>query len=86
MGLAYTLLVGIPLCTALVTFGLLLCVTVVGTPVGVTMIALGFKYLTLPNRRARSDYMGSLSLYEELGFSPIRHVSTRTLVRLLPAG
>jgi hypothetical protein len=34
---------------------------------------------------ARSDYMGALSLYEELGFLPVRTVSTRTLVRLAPA-
>jgi GNAT superfamily N-acetyltransferase len=33
----------------------------------------------------RSDYMGALSLYEELGFLPVRNVSTRTLVRLVPA-
>lgn len=51
MGLAYTLLIGIWLCIALVTVGLLLCITVVGIPVGVTLIALGFKYLTLQNRR-----------------------------------
>ena len=34
---------------------------------------------------SRSDYMGSLSLYRGLGFSPIREVSTRTLVRLIPS-
>jgi uncharacterized membrane protein YccF (DUF307 family) len=51
MGLLYTLLVGVWLCIAFVTVGLLLCITVVGIPFGVTMIALGFKYLTLPNRR-----------------------------------
>jgi ribosomal protein S18 acetylase RimI-like enzyme len=33
---------------------------------------------------ARTDYMGSLSLYEELGSLPVRDVSTRTLVRLVP--
>jgi hypothetical protein len=35
---------------ALVFFGLLLCVTVVGLPFGLTLIALGVKYLTLPKR------------------------------------
>ena len=35
---------------------------------------------------ARSDYMGSLSLYEQLGFRRVRNVSTRTLVQLAPVG
>jgi uncharacterized membrane protein YccF (DUF307 family) len=43
--LAYHVLVGIPLCFALVTFGLLFCVTIVGLPVGLTLIAAGFKAL-----------------------------------------
>jgi uncharacterized membrane protein YccF (DUF307 family) len=51
MGLMYTLLIGIPLCATLVTAGLILCATIIGIPVGVTLIALGFKYLTLPQRR-----------------------------------
>ncbi len=51
MGLLYTLVIGVWLCIVLVTLGLLLCVAVVGIPVSVTLIALGFKYLTLPNRR-----------------------------------
>jgi hypothetical protein len=30
---------------------MLLCIAIVGIPIWLTMIALGFKYLTLPNRR-----------------------------------
>ena len=51
MGLIYTLVIGIPLCAALVTLGLLLCATIVGLPIGLTLIAVGFKYLTLCRRR-----------------------------------
>jgi uncharacterized membrane protein YccF (DUF307 family) len=51
MGLIYTLLIGIPLCIVLITVGVILCATVIGIPVGVTLIAVGFKYLTLPQRR-----------------------------------
>jgi uncharacterized membrane protein YccF (DUF307 family) len=50
MGLIYTLLIGIPLCAMLVAAGLVLCMTVIGIPVGVTLIALGFKYVALPQR------------------------------------
>jgi hypothetical protein len=50
VGLIYTLVIRIPVCAALVTAGLLLCVTVIGLPIGLTLIALGFKYLTLPQR------------------------------------
>jgi uncharacterized membrane protein YccF (DUF307 family) len=51
VGLIYTLVIGIPLCATLVTVGLILCATIIGIPVGLTLIALGFKYLTLPQRR-----------------------------------
>jgi uncharacterized membrane protein YccF (DUF307 family) len=51
MGLIYTLLIGIPLCLALVTVGLIMCATIVGIPVGVTLMAVGFKYLTLAQHR-----------------------------------
>jgi uncharacterized membrane protein YccF (DUF307 family) len=51
VGLIYTFVVGIPLCVAFVAVGLFLCVTVIGLPVGLTLIALGFKYLALPRRR-----------------------------------
>jgi hypothetical protein len=51
VGLLYTLVIGIPLCAVLVTVGLLLCATVIGLPVGLTLIAVGFKYVTLPQRR-----------------------------------
>ena len=50
MGLFYTLLIGIPMCMALVTFGLL-CLTIIGIPAGLTAIALGFRYLTLSTRK-----------------------------------
>jgi uncharacterized membrane protein YccF (DUF307 family) len=50
VGLLYTLFVGLPLCVMLVAFGLLLCVTVIGLPLGLALIGLGFKYLTLPRR------------------------------------
>jgi uncharacterized membrane protein YccF (DUF307 family) len=51
VGLLYALLIGIPLCAMLVTAGLILCATIIGIPVGITLIALGFKYLTLSQRR-----------------------------------
>lgn len=46
MGLLYTVFIGIPLCVVLVAVGLLFCITVIGLPIGLTLIALGFKYLT----------------------------------------
>jgi len=51
VGLIYTLVIGIPLCAMLVTAGLIFCATIIGIPIGLTFIALGFKYLTLPQRR-----------------------------------
>lgn len=45
-GLLYTLLFGIPYCIVMVTVGLLICCTIIGIPVGLTVIALGFKGLT----------------------------------------
>ena len=45
MRLFYHLIVGIPLCMALVTVGLLFCLTILGLPVGLTLIAAGFKAL-----------------------------------------
>lgn len=47
MGFLYTLCFGIPFCLAMVTLGLLVCATVIGIPVGLTSIALGFKGLTI---------------------------------------
>jgi uncharacterized membrane protein YccF (DUF307 family) len=44
----YTLFVGIPLCLIAVTFGLLACLTIVGIPLGITLIALGVKALSYP--------------------------------------
>jgi uncharacterized membrane protein YccF (DUF307 family) len=48
--LLYTLFVGIPLCVIAVTFGLFACLTIVGLPFGLVLIALGFKSLTLQPR------------------------------------
>ena len=41
----YHVFVGIPLCFALVTFGVLFCLTILGLPVGLTLIAAGVKAL-----------------------------------------
>jgi uncharacterized membrane protein YccF (DUF307 family) len=41
--LLYHLFVGFPLCLALVTVGLLFCLTILGLPVGLTLIAAGCK-------------------------------------------
>jgi uncharacterized membrane protein YccF (DUF307 family) len=43
--LLYHVFIGLPLCLVLVTFGLLFCMTILGLPVGVTLIAAGFKAL-----------------------------------------
>ena len=48
MPLLYPLFVGIPLCLVAVTFGLLACLTIVGIPIGITLIALGVKALSYP--------------------------------------
>lgn len=45
MALLYHLFVGIPLCLVLVTAGLLFCLTILGLPVGLTLIAAGVKAL-----------------------------------------
>ncbi len=44
----YTLFVGMPLCLVAVTFGLLACMTIVGLPIGITLIAIGIKALSYP--------------------------------------
>ncbi len=46
--LVYTIFVGIPVCVALMALGAILCVTIIGIPVGLTCFALGFKLVTLP--------------------------------------
>ena len=46
--LLYMLFVGIPLCLVAVTIGLLACLTIVGLPFGITLIALGVKALSYP--------------------------------------
>ena len=43
--LAYHVFIGVPLCVMLVAFGLLWCLTIIGLPVGLTLIAAGFKAL-----------------------------------------
>jgi len=47
MNLIYTPLIGFPLCLFCVTFGLMLCCTIILIPLGLTLMALGFKLLTL---------------------------------------
>lgn len=47
VNLLYVPLIGFPLCVAMVTVGLLLCATVIGIPIGLTVMALGLKMLTL---------------------------------------
>ena len=42
----YTLFVGMPLCLVAVAFGLLACMTIVGLPIGITLIAMGIKALS----------------------------------------
>jgi len=43
--LAYHIFIGLPLCFALVSVGLLFCLTILGLPIGLTLIAAGFKAL-----------------------------------------
>jgi uncharacterized membrane protein YccF (DUF307 family) len=50
VGLLYTLFVGFPLCLMCMMIGLMLCLTVIGAPAGLAVMALGVKYVTLPNR------------------------------------
>ena len=45
MELLYHLFVGLPFCLVLVTVGLLFCMTILGLPIGLTLIAAGFKAL-----------------------------------------
>ncbi len=45
MRILYHLFVGVPACLVLVTAGLLFCLTVLGLPIGLTLIAAGFKAL-----------------------------------------
>ena len=50
-GVLYTMFVGIPLCCACMAVGAMLCVTIIGIGPGLTLMALGYKMLTLPPRR-----------------------------------
>lgn len=43
--LGYHVFIGVPLCLLFVTFGLLFCLTILGLPIGLTLIAAGFKAL-----------------------------------------
>ena len=45
--LLYRLFIGIPACVMLMTVGTILCLTVIGIPLGLTCFALGFKIVTL---------------------------------------
>ena len=45
VGILYHLFIGVPTCLLFVTVGLLLCVTIIGLPLGVTLIAAGIKAL-----------------------------------------
>jgi len=45
VALLYHVFAGLPLCLGLVTVGLLLCLTILGLPIGLTLIAAGFKAL-----------------------------------------
>lgn len=47
MNLIYVPLVGFWLCSFLVAMGILVCFTIIFIPFGLTLIALGFKVLTL---------------------------------------
>lgn len=47
MNLIYTPLVGFPLCVLLMAAGCLLCLTIVGIPVGLACFALATKVVTL---------------------------------------
>lgn len=49
-GVLYTLFVGIPFCIAMCAVGTVLCVTIIGIPLGLTCFALGMKALTLTPR------------------------------------
>ena len=45
LAVLYHVFIGLPVCLAFVTVGLLFCLTVLGLPVGLTLIAAGFKAL-----------------------------------------
>lgn len=48
--LFYVPFVGIWICMACMMVGLILCATIIGIPAGLTLMALGFKMLTLKPR------------------------------------
>jgi uncharacterized membrane protein YccF (DUF307 family) len=50
VNLFYVPLIGFPLCVILMATGLFLCCTLILAPVGLAVIALGFKVLTLKPR------------------------------------
>jgi len=50
MRILYTIFVGIPMSIACMTAGLLLCCTIIGIPIGLTLFASGSKVLTMGPR------------------------------------
>lgn len=46
-GLLYTLFVGIPFCCFMCAIGLMLVFTVIGAPLGLALIAVGMKKVTM---------------------------------------
>jgi uncharacterized membrane protein YccF (DUF307 family) len=45
--LLYTVCIGIPLCLMLMTAGVVMCMTILGIPIGLTFFALGHQVLKL---------------------------------------
>ena len=56
MGILYTLLIGLPLSVMLFAFGLLLCLTIIGLPFGLALMALATKVITLSPRPTTTTY------------------------------
>mgnify|MGYP001609863006 CR=1 FL=1 len=46
-GFAYTVFVGLPFCAFMCAIGLILICTVIGAPVGLALIAVGMKKVTM---------------------------------------
>jgi uncharacterized membrane protein YccF (DUF307 family) len=56
MGILYTLFVGLPLSVMLFAFGLMLCLTVIGLPFGLALMALAAKVIALSPRPVTTAY------------------------------
>lgn len=50
MNLLYVPFIGFPLCVMFMSVGLFLCLTIIGIPLGLSLMALGVKMLTLKPR------------------------------------